>query len=86
MDPEKIKENMRRLSNFGEDPKKREPSVPKPLWSPYTPAWEVKIERERREIEVERERREIAEEKRKAANKVYREKSRSDKIAYAEKI
>ncbi|MDC0250875.1 GIY-YIG nuclease family protein [Synechococcus sp. AH-551-P21] len=41
------------------------------------PAWEVKIERERREI---------AEEKRKAANKVYGEKSRADKIAYAEKI
>ena len=86
MDPEKIKENMRRLSNFGEDPKKREPSAPRSLWSPYTPAWEVKIERERREIEVERERREIAEEKRKAANKVYGEKSRADKIAYAEKI
>lgn len=76
MDPEKIKENMRRLSNFGEDPKKREPSVPKPLWTPYTADWEIKIARDKREIEVERramelerERREIAEEKRRADNK-----------------
>ena len=93
MDPEKIKENMRRLSNFGEDPKKREPSVPKPLWTPHTADREIKIARDKREIEVERramelerERREIAEEKRRAQNKFYEEKFRSEKIASEEKF
>ncbi|MDC0260771.1 GIY-YIG nuclease family protein [Synechococcus sp. AH-551-N17] len=97
MDPEKIKENMRRLSNFGEDPKKREPSVPKPLWTPHTADWEIKIARDKREIEVERramelerERREIAEEKRradnKATNKVNDEKFRAEKAAFKEQM
>lgn len=82
MDPEKIKENMRRLSNFGEDPKKREPSA----WTPPTTQWEIKVERERREMELERERRGIAEEKRRASNKVYEEKFRAEKIASEEKF
>ena len=93
MDPEKIKENMRRIRNFGEDPKKREPSVPKPFWTPNTADREIKIARDKREIEVERrvmelerERREIAEEKRKAAYKVDDEKFRAEKAAFKEQM
>lgn len=82
MDPEKIKENMRRLSNFGEDPKKREPSA----WTPPTTQWEIKVERERREMELERERGGIAEEKRRTTNKAYEEKFRAEKIASEEKF